>query len=167
MEKPNLSPNINKRRGHLTKRKNKKKWLEQMPWRQPQYIDSPTEPLHEEDIESIHNAAMRIIEEVGIDFLNDEARNILQAAGCDVSSDTPTVRMDRGFVMEQIAKAPKMINIVPRNPDRSIILGETYAAFGIVGGPPNASDLDNGRRTGNRKDYQNFLKSLKYSSLLI
>ncbi|MBL09520.1 MAG: methyltransferase [Acidiferrobacteraceae bacterium] len=158
MEKPNLSPNINKRRGHLTKRKNKKKWLEQMPWRQPQYIDSPTEPLHEEDIESIHNAAMRIIEEVGIDFLNDEARNILQAAGCDVSSDTPTVRMDRGFVMEQIAKAPKMIKIVPRNPDRSIILGETYAAFGIVGGPPNASDLDNGRRTGNRKDYQNFLK---------
>ena len=47
MEKPNLSPNINKRRGHLTKRKNKKKWLEQMPWRQPQYIDSPTETLHE------------------------------------------------------------------------------------------------------------------------
>ena len=31
-------------------------------------------------------------------------------------------------------------------------------AFGTVGSPPNVADLDRGRRTGNREDYQNLLR---------
>ena len=151
------SPKRKKRRGHIRQRKSEQGWLEQMEWRQPQYIDPPTEPLRADELGRIHDAAMRIIEEIGIDFLNSEAREILQQAGCEVSNDSPTVRMDRAFVMEQISKAPRSVKLTPRNPERSLIFGGSHAAFGSVGSPPNASDLDNGRRTGNRKDYQNFL----------
>ena len=39
-----------------------------------------------------------------------------------------------------------------------MIFGGTYAAFGQVASPPNVSDLEGGRRVGNREDYQNLLK---------
>ena len=133
-------------------------WLEQSRWQQPQYIDSPIEPLDDVGLERIHDAAMQIVENIGIDFLHDEARDILKRAGCDVGTDSVTVRMDRAFVMEQVAKAPPSISLQPRNPERTVIFGGPYAAFGQVASPPNVSDLDGGRRIGNRKDYQNLLK---------
>ena len=47
--------------------------IEQLPWTLPVNIDSPTEPLTEEGVQRIHNAAMVILEEIGIEFLNPEA----------------------------------------------------------------------------------------------
>jgi len=132
--------------------------IDQLPWAQPIYTDPPTEPLDEDGLEAVHDAAMRIVEEIGIDFLHEEARKILKYAGCDVRSGSPTVRMDRAFVMAQVEKAPSTITLEPRNPQRSIVFGGAYAAFGQVASPPNVSDLDGGRRTGNRKDYQNLLR---------
>ena len=137
---------------------NRPDWLEQLPWQQPQYIDPPIEPLDDDGLERIHDAAMQIVEEIGIDFLHDEARGILKRAGCDVRTDSATVRMDRDFVMEQVAKAPPSISLQPRNPERTVIFGGPYAAFGQVASPPNVSDLEGGRRVGNREDYQNLLK---------
>ncbi len=90
--------------------------IRQMPWRIPLNPDRPTEPLPPEGVAAIHDAAMRVLEETGIDFLNAEARDILAGAGCRVDGDT--VRMDRGFVMEQVAKAPARFDITPRNPER-------------------------------------------------
>jgi trimethylamine--corrinoid protein Co-methyltransferase len=107
-----------------------------LPWRQLQYIDGPIEPLDDDGLERIHDAAMRIVEEIGIDFLHDEARGILKRAGCDVRTGSVTVRMDRAFVMEQVAKAPPSISLQPRNPERTVIFGGPYAAFGQVASPP-------------------------------
>jgi trimethylamine--corrinoid protein Co-methyltransferase len=44
-----------------------------MPWRIPVNPDKPTEPLDEEGVAAIHRGAMRILSEIGIEFLNDEA----------------------------------------------------------------------------------------------
>ena len=85
---------------------------------------------------------MRICEEIGIDFLHEGAREILRKAGCDVDSDTPTVRMDRDFVMEQVANAPETVTLIPRKPQRTVVFGGPWAAFGQVASPPNVSDLD-------------------------
>jgi trimethylamine--corrinoid protein Co-methyltransferase len=78
--------------------------IHQMPWTIPQNQDAPVEPLRPEQIEGIHNGAMRILEEIGILFLNEDALKILKQAGCDVDFATQRVRMDRAFVMEQVAK---------------------------------------------------------------
>ena len=129
-----------------------------MPWGQPQYVDRPTEPLDAGGVDRVHSAAMQILEEIGIDFLHEEARDILKQAGCDVRTGSVTVRMDRALVMEQVAKAPKRIVMTPRNEDRALVFGDAYAAFGQVSSPPNVSDIDHGRRVGNRTDYQNWIK---------
>ena len=132
--------------------------VDQLPWGQPRYVDPPTEPLDAEGVERIHDASMRILERIGIEFLHDEARQILTEAGCDVKPGSTNVKMDRDFVMEQVAKAPSSFTITPRNPDHRIVVGDGHAVFGQVASPPNVSDLDNGRRTGNRHDFQNLLR---------
>ena len=52
--------------------------IDQMPWRLPINLDRPTEPLDEDGINAIHDGAMRILEEIGIEFLNQEALEILK-----------------------------------------------------------------------------------------
>lgn len=136
--------------------------IAQLPWRIPLNSDRPTEPLTGEGVAAIHEAAMRVLEEVGIDFLNDEALDVLAAAGCAVAPGSPTVRLDRGFVMEQIAKAPAEFEIVPRNPARTIPVGGRAMLFGNVSSPPNAMDRDRGRRVGNMADFRDFIRLTQY-----
>jgi trimethylamine:corrinoid methyltransferase-like protein len=75
--------------------------IDQMPWRIPLNPDRPTEPLDEEGVLAIHRGAMRILKEIGIEFLNPDAVTILKKAGCRV--DGTNIRMDESFVMEMLA----------------------------------------------------------------
>ena len=84
---------------------------EQLPWGPATYLDDPTQPVDAEGVEAIHNASMRILEDIGILFLNDDALDVLKAAGCDVDYETKRVRMDRGFVTEMAEKAPAQFTI--------------------------------------------------------
>ena len=54
--------------------------IEQMPWNPPLNIDRPTEPLNDAGIAAIHDGAMRILEEIGIEILNPEALEIFRAS---------------------------------------------------------------------------------------
>ena len=105
---------------------------------------------------------MRVLEEIGIEFLHDEARQILGEAGCTVSADSSNVRMDRDFVMEQVQKAPAKFEITPRNPERKVTFGGNRMLFANVSSPPNCSDLDRGRRPGDRSSYQDLIKLTQY-----
>jgi len=109
---------------------------------------------------------MRVLEEIGIEFLHDEAKQILGKAGCIVSADSDNVRMDRDFVMEQVRKAPSTFDITPRNPARKISVGAARMIFGNVASPPNCSDLDRGRRVGDRTSYQDLIKLTQYFNCL-
>ena len=130
----------------------------QLEWGAATFLDVPTEPVSEDAVEAIHNASMTVLEEIGILFMNDEALVILRDAGCDVDMDSQRVRMDREFVMQAVAHAPSDFTITPRNPDRQISFGGRHFNFGQVASAPNVMDLDNGRRIGNRADYQDLLR---------
>src|SRR5688572_4402590 len=136
--------------------------IHQLPWTMPQNHDAPVEPLPAEAIERIHNGAMRILEEIGILFLNKDALQILKSAGCEVDLDTQRVRMDRAFVMEQVKKAPRTFEITPRNPERKVQIGGDTMVFVNVSSPPNAMDLDRGRRVGNRESFRDLMKLTQY-----
>lgn len=134
--------------------------IEQMPWRIPINRDRPTEPLDADGVQAIHNGAMRILEEIGIEFLNPEALAILKKAGCKVTGEN--VRMGRDFVMEMLAHAPSEFTITPRNPDRAIEVGGRHILFGNVSSPPNYADLSTGKISGNFKGFQNLMKLTQY-----
>lgn len=131
---------------------------DQLDWQVPSYINAPIEPLSADQVEAIHNMSLRVLEEIGILFLNDTALTILEEAGCDVDWSTKNVRFDRGLVTEQIKKAPSQFTLTPRNKDRQITWGGNNFTFGPVASAPNVMDLDGGRRIGDRETFQNFLK---------
>ncbi len=136
--------------------------ISQSPWTIPVNSDRPTEPLDAESVEAIHNGAMRILEETGVDFLNEEAKSILKTAGCDVDPSSDRVRMDRAFVMGQVKKAPSEFTIVPRNPDRAVTIGGDHMVFVNVSSPPNSMTLDDGRQVGNQKSFRDLIKLSQY-----
>lgn len=138
--------------------------INQLPWRLPVNLDRPTEPLDEEGVQRVHDGAMRVLEEIGIEFLHREACRILHEAGCTV--DGENVRMDRGFVMEKVALAPSTFTITPRNPQRRISIGDNHMLFGNVSSPPNCSDLDRGRRPGDRDSFRDLIKMTQYFNCL-
>jgi trimethylamine---corrinoid protein Co-methyltransferase len=53
--------------------------IAQSAWSVPVNTDRPTEPLPPEGVAAIHEGAMRVLEEVGIDFLHPDARDALPA----------------------------------------------------------------------------------------
>ena len=134
--------------------------IEQMPFRQPRNRDRPVEPLGEEGVAAIHDGAMRILEEIGIEFLNEESLAILREAGCTVR-DT-NVRMGRDWVMEMLSRAPAEFTITPRNPDRAITVGGDWMAFGNVSSPPNYWDLRTGKVPGTREKCRELLMLTQY-----
>ncbi len=141
------------RRGHAA--------IDQMPWHPPLNTDRPTEPLDGDGVAAIHDGAMRILEEIGIAFLNDEARALFRAAGCTV--DGANVRMGRDWVMEMVRRAPATFTLTPRNPDRRLTVGGAHMLFGNVSSPPNYWDMELGRkRPGTRAACADLLRLTQY-----
>jgi len=135
--------------------------FEQMPWRLPVNTDRPTEPLGEEGVAAIHDGAMRILEEIGIEFLNEEALDLFREAGCTVNGTN--VRMGRDWVMEMVGKAPAQFDITPRNPDRKISIGGKHILFGNVSSPPNYWDMEIGKKvSGTRAQCADLLRLTQY-----
>ena len=132
----------------------------QMPWKQPINNDKPTEPLSLDGIHSIHNGCIRILKEIGIEFLNPESLEIFKKAGCKVKGTN--VKMDEDFVMEMLKTAPAQFSVTPRNKDHKSIIGGKYMSFGSVSSPPNLWDLARGKRSGTWESYVEFIKLTQF-----
>ena len=140
--------------------------VEQRPWQQPRVPFPPMQLLSDDEIEAIHDASLTVLEEIGMDFLLPEARELLKAAGADVDPNSERVRFDRAMIEETIRTAPSEFTLHARNPERNLRMGGSWMAFGCVSSPPNASDMDNGRRAGNTQDFQNLLRLSQYFNVV-
>jgi trimethylamine---corrinoid protein Co-methyltransferase len=134
--------------------------IDQMPWRIPVNPDAPVEPLDADGVQRVHKTAMRILRDIGIEFLNPEAVEHLRRAGCIVNGTN--VRMDEDFVMEMVARAPESFTITPRNPERELIMGGKHMLFVNVSSPPNAWDMERGKRSGDFETFREFMKLTQY-----
>lgn len=130
--------------------------ITQSPWQNLFNPLTPIEFLKEEGVTLIHNASMRLLEEIGIDVILDEARETYRKAGCKVIGNM--VRFDREMLLELIAKAPSHFTLRARNPEHNLIMGKGHVNFSMMASAPNCSDLDNGRRSGNREDFTKLIK---------
>jgi len=117
----------------------------------------PVEVISADQIEAIHQASLTVLKEIGINVLLPEARDIFAAAGADVA-DGIRVRFDPDLIEAAIATAPRRVTLHARNPACTTEFGDDRIGFATVGGPPNVSDLDRGRRSGTLDDYLNFMR---------
>ncbi len=132
--------------------------LEQLPRVKLQNPYRPVEVLSEESIEALHDGSMKILEQVGLQIMNDRARELMVSQGATIDKKTGYVQLDRELVMETISTIPAEFTLHARNPKFNSTYGGNHINFSLVASAPNCSDLDNGRRTGNFEDYCKFLK---------
>lgn len=117
------------------------------------------QPAFSQDrVEALHETALKVLEELGMRVLNAEARDIYRAAGAEVDETARMVRIDRTLVAHALKAAPSLFDMPGGSPGRTVTLGGNHVAFVCVGGPPNISDLDRGRRTGTLEDCRNIIK---------
>jgi len=111
-----------------------------------------------DELEAIHLASLEVLEEIGMDFLDEEARSILEKAGADVQAGSQRVRLDRSLVMQAIATAPAEFTLHARNPAHHVRFGGNWVAFAQMASAPNCSDAERGRRPGSQADFRELVK---------
>ena len=116
----------------------------------------PIRAVSDDELESIHQASLRVLAETGIDFLDGTARRQLADAGADV--DDNRVRFDPELVQALVATAPAKFTMHGINPERDLILGGDLMTITSVASPPFVTGLGRDRRDGNREDYRNLVK---------
>lgn len=123
-------------------------------------LTNPFEPLRvlsDDEVAHIHQAALSILENDGLRVLLPDARRRFAAAGASVDGSSEIVRLDRGLVAQALSSAPSMIDLTAPNPARNVTIGGKHVAVVPVSGPPNAGDLDRGRRPGSMRDFRELL----------
>ena len=112
--------------------------------------------LDDEQVQTIHDASMDIIEEVGVEFRCDDAIGMWRAAGADV--DGVTVRIDREHLMSLVGTAPSSYTMVARDPAHTVTVGDGRTIFTPSYGAPYVLDLDGVRRPATLQDFRDFTK---------
>ncbi len=128
----------------------------QVPFTQLRRPFDATKAVSVDELESIHEAALVVLRDVGIDVLDEEARGIYERAGASV--DAERVRLDPAMVTEVITTCPSEFTLHAPNPAKNVRIGGDNVVFTAVGSAPFVSDAKNGRREGNREDFRNLVK---------
>ena len=113
--------------------------------------------MDEEGLVAIEEQADYLLQEIGIEFLDDpQALATLKAAGLDVRGTR--VRAPGALIRQLCSTAPREFRQVARNPDKSVVIGGRNHVFAAVYGPPFVRDAVGGRRYGTMEDFHNLLK---------
>jgi len=113
------------------------------------------EILDEAALAELERGWRRIVSELGIEFLHDEALDYLRGAGQDV--DGQLVKFDPEWILEQVAKAPPEFDLQARNPERTVHIGGRHMVFSAVYGCPFVREGIE-RRDATYADFQNLVK---------
>ncbi len=108
------------------------------------------EILQTDGIEKIHDASMQILEELGIEFRDNEALQLWKDAGAEVAGQR--VRIDRNLLMNLISTIPSEFDLHARNPDRSVRVGGKNTILIPNSGSPFFEGFDGRRRYATRAD---------------
>ena len=115
------------------------------------------EVLNAEALEIIEWNAETVLEEIGVNFVeNPAALDRWRAAGADVRGER--VHIPRGLARKLCATAPRTFTQHARNPDRNVDIGGRNLVLAPVYGPPFVRDADGGRRYATMADFNNFVK---------
>jgi trimethylamine---corrinoid protein Co-methyltransferase len=115
------------------------------------------EILNDEALQIIEWNADTVLEEVGVNFLDNPAALALwKAAGADVRGER--VHIPRGLARKLCATAPSQFTQHARNPERNVDIGGRNLVLAPVYGPPFVRDQAGGRRYATIADFRNFVK---------
>ena len=115
------------------------------------------EILNEEALQIIEYNAETVLEEIGVNFVENEAALVRwREAGADVRGER--VHIPRGLARKLCSTAPKTFTQYARNPERNVEVGGRNLVLAPVYGPPFVRDIEGGRRYATIADFEKFVK---------
>jgi trimethylamine--corrinoid protein Co-methyltransferase len=102
--------------------------------------------LSEEDIRKIHNATLRIIDEVGVRFPSKRALEIWADAGADVDFERMVVRARGELIEAALRRCPPVYSLAARDPQQDLPLDGNHVYLGTDGCGVEVIDIANGER---------------------
>jgi trimethylamine---corrinoid protein Co-methyltransferase len=122
---------------------------------------NPFEPVRifsDDQVESMHLAALGILERQGMRVLSPRGRAAFAAGGASVDEGTQMVRLDPALVSRALATVPAEATLVARNAARTCRVGGRHVVFAPVAGPPSVSDQAHGKHSGTIADYRDWVR---------
>ena len=116
------------------------------------------EILSADQIESIHQASLKILRDIGLRVESKIALQLLTDIRAEVDKEARQVRFSPDLIEELITGLPTEFTIHARNPSKTVTMGGNSIVFATVCGPSFVSDLDRGRRAGTQTDMEDFVK---------
>jgi len=115
------------------------------------------ELLDEETLQIIEANAELVLEEIGVNFVNNPAAlDRWRDAGADVQGER--VHIPRGLARKLCETAPSQFTQYARNPAKSVEIGGKGLVLAPVYGPPFVRDTQGGRRYATMEDFRKFVK---------
>jgi trimethylamine--corrinoid protein Co-methyltransferase len=115
------------------------------------------EILDESSLAIIEAHAEQVLEEIGVNFVNNPAALARwEAAGAHIEGER--VRLPKGLARELIKTAPSQFTQHARNPERNVEIGGRNLVLAPVYGPPFVRDAEGGRRYATIEDFRKFVK---------
>ncbi|MCA3511577.1 MAG: trimethylamine methyltransferase family protein [Rhodobacter sp.] len=139
--------------------------IAQLPWERVANPYAPLEMLTPDQMQDLHDTSIRILKELGIKVMGENARDLMRRAGAKVDAEG-VVRLDESIVDNALSTVPRQFSLTPGNPARQVHFGGRDLVFGLVAGPPNVHDRINGRRAGNLEDYRNFIRLARHFNVI-
>ncbi|QHS17678.1 trimethylamine--corrinoid methyltransferase [haloarchaeon 3A1-DGR] len=112
------------------------------------------DPFGEAGIEAVHEASIRVLEELGVQLDHERARAVLRDHGATVDADD-VVRIPGDLVAEAVDRAPASFTLHARNPDNDVVVGGEGPPVRAPGyGPATIHTAADGRRDARLADYE-------------
>ena len=125
-------------------------------YRHLQHAFAPQSLWSDDKIAAIHEAALRGLEELGIQFILPEARKIFAKAGARLTGEM--VYIGRDIVSAALASCPQTIKLKAPSAAYDHDYGSKDILFTPAGGCPNVYDHLRGRRPGDSKSFEEAVK---------
>lgn len=120
--------------------------------------------LSDRDIQRIHQAALEVMEEVGVKFPSARALSLLEEAGCKVDRETAVARLPATLVMEMMRKAPAQFLLAGRDPQDDIFIDGYTSYLSTDGCAVDFFDIETGELRRSTK--QDIIDACKVADFL-
>ncbi len=104
-------------------------------------------PLTEEQIKTIHEASLTILEKTGFSFESgvEDTLNMLEKGGAIINRENSRIYFPRGLVTDQAVKAPEQVVLYSRDGKNDLDLTEHKVHLGTGGAAIKILDLETGK----------------------
>jgi trimethylamine--corrinoid protein Co-methyltransferase len=98
----------------------------------------------EDELEDLHLATLEVLERTGVFMEDQEARELMAAAGCAVDEERRVVRIPPLVVEDAIRSAPSKLVLCGRSPEHDVVLEDGRVGFTSFGEGLQVVDVHTG-----------------------